>query len=196
MGNIPIASLLVRFLFFVSCVVIVALPFTLYARDSYARDNANVARDTQLLLSLNGFYTGPIDGLCNAQTKQAIEKYQSTLVKTPLTKPLGISCSVQLLETLKNDLSSVLTTDTSATRSGTTHAKNGINDTAPINSLAAEIDDVKATIKNTNTALKGISDGISTHFITLFNNLATIGITSGLAALSVSVALLGFAGVS
>ena len=59
-------------------------PFIVYAYNSNAFDNANVVRDTQLLLSLNGFYTGPLDGQCNAQTKQAIEQYERTLAKAPL----------------------------------------------------------------------------------------------------------------
>jgi hypothetical protein len=58
-------------------------PFVVYARISLTYENANIVRDAQLLLSLKGFYTGPLDGLCKTQTQQAIEKYKGLPTTTP-----------------------------------------------------------------------------------------------------------------
>lgn len=100
--NHIILSISILFLFF-------APP--LYAKYNYSLETTNIIRDTQLLLSLNGVYTGPLDGICNAQTIKAIN--ESRLAKTRFDKSREIDCNIESLEAIKPDLRSVLMADAS-----------------------------------------------------------------------------------
>jgi hypothetical protein len=164
--NHIILSISILFLFF-------APP--LYAKYNYSLETTNIIRDTQLLLSLNGVYTGPLDGICNAQTIKAIN--ESRLAKTRFDKSREIDCNIESLEAIKPDLRSVLMADAS-TSSTATHNANDVNGTISITSLARDVDDVKTSIKNTNSALKGITDGFAANFFNQYNSLASIGITA------------------
>jgi hypothetical protein len=65
-----------------------------------------------------------------------------------------------------------------STSSTATHNANDVNGTISITSLARDVDDVKTSIKNTNSALKGITDGFAANFFNQYNSLASIGITA------------------
>lgn len=160
----------------------------LYAKYNYSLETTNIIRDTQLLLSLTGVYTGPLDGLCNAQTKQAIN--ESTLAKTRLDKSLEITCNIESLEAIKNDLRSVLMAGASITHSTATHNGNDVNDTITINSLSRELDDIKVSIRNTNAALKGMADGFAANFLNQYNGLASTGMTIFITGISVTIAVI------
>jgi|GEM_PF-3940836 hypothetical protein len=154
------------------CIFVPAL--TLHIYNGYAFDNANVVRDTQFLLSLNGSYTGPIDGQCNAQTKQAIAQYQNRLANAPPSVSRDIDCNVELLNTIRNDISTALTTT---------------NATVP----SKEIDEIKTSLKNTNAALKGLTDGFASNFLSQYNSLASSGLSAFIAALFGTIAIIALA---
>ncbi len=146
---------------------------------------ANVVRDTQLLLSLSGFYAGPLDGQCNAQTREAIEKYVNKSTEALIKKSPDIKCNIEFLDTVKNGLSLILTTGMATSQSAASRRTHEVND-----KLSDELDDIKASIKSTNTALKGITDGFATNFMNQYNSLASTGMTIFITGISVTVAVI------
>lgn len=171
----------------VSMLILLFTP-PLYAKYSYSLETTNIIRDTQLLLSLNGIYIDPIDGKCNDKTKQALK--ESKLAKTRFDKSVDITCNTESLEVINNDLRSVLMADASVTHSTATHNQNDVNDTTSITPASRDINDIKASLRNTNSALKGITDGIATNFLNQYNSLASIGITIFIAAVSATIAII------
>jgi hypothetical protein len=162
-------------------------PLALYTWDAYARSNSNIARDIQLLLSLRGFYTGQLNGLCDAQTLQAIEKYDHTLTKR-LTRS---ECSLQFLGSLENDMSAILVADTSTAHRTMAKTPDETNDISTINARLAELE---TNYKNTNSALKGLSDSLSAYFVTQFDNLASVGVSAFVTAISIIIAFIALIG--
>ncbi|MGC2224596.1 MAG: hypothetical protein WA624_20700 [Methylocella sp.] len=145
---------------------------------------ANVVRDTQLLLSLSGFYAGPLDGQCNAQTREAIEKYINKTDGVLIDKSPDIRCNVESLDRVRNGLSLALTT-TGTSQKAATPRTSEIND-----KFSDEVDEIKASIRNTNAALKGITDGFATNFLNQYNGLASTGMTIFITGISVTIAII------
>ncbi len=149
----------------------------------YAQEKTHITRDIQLLLSLGGYYAGQLDGVCNDKTLQAVNAYKGTLPNTPLLP----ECNNHLLQVLTGDVRTTLTTKTLPTRK-TEQNQYVATDIGATNSKLVELDAVKADLKNTNAALKGLSDNFSTHFITQYNSLAGIGVTTIIAAIAIFIA--------
>lgn len=166
----------------VALFILFALPVLVFAYDKQTTDNTNVVRYTQLLLSLNGFYTGPLDGQCKTQTRQAIGTYNAAL---PNTLP-GVGCTSQFLEQLKDKLTASLSTDNSKPHDLSSQNTAGDHN---MESLSATISNIKADLANTTSTVKGINQSLSTHFVTLAYNMATVGITAFVAAISVLIAI-------
>jgi hypothetical protein len=142
----------------------------------------SVIRDTQFFLSIEGFYTGPVDGKCNEGTQLAVEKYKATITSTPP----GASCSIQLLENLNERLVAALNTSLGAANS----TQRGV----PLQSAAEQhnIESLSTSVSNLNTDLtntrenitytistvKGLSEGISAHFTTLSSSMNNMWLTT------------------
>jgi hypothetical protein len=139
-------------------IVLCALPWTVYARRSQIHENATLIRYTQLLLSHKGFYTGPIDGECNIQTQQAIEKFKGLSPATPSRE----ICRIQFLEELNDKLAASLSAGPSESHDIVSQNNTGERNLA---SIQAEIDKLKYDLSNTITTINGINGGMSTHFI-------------------------------
>jgi hypothetical protein len=150
--------------------------------------------DTQLLLSLSGFYTGHLDGRCGPHTEQAINAYVGTLSQ----KPTGTVCSttfiIPLLDTL---LSSV------------ERAIHPINDNSTISLLSSKLDSITADMNNeksdinklksdndtivsdnakSNAIMSVIRDNIATNFTNGYSSLINNGIVATLTLMSIIVA--------
>jgi hypothetical protein len=162
-------------------------PIALYTWDAYARSNSDIARDIQLLLSLKGIYTGQLNGLCDVQTLQAIEKYGHTLTKTPTR----IECSSQFLESLKNDMSAILAADTLPANRTAAQKSDATNE---VSSISTRLAALETNNKNTNAAVKGISDSLSAYFVTQFDNLASIGVSAFATAIAIIIAFTALIG--
>jgi len=158
----------------ISALVIISFVFApsviFAAYNSNAFDNANVVRDTQLLLAVTGLYTGPIDGQCNPQTKHAIAQYQGTSKRSYDSNDLD--CNTEILNTIKAELTDKLQTITSSPK---------------------DIDEIKTSLKNTNAALKGLTDGFASNFLSQYHSLASSGISAFVAAISGTIAIIGLA---
>jgi hypothetical protein len=89
---------------FVSFVIAPYVLISVKASNTF--DNANVIRDTQLLLSVTGLYNGPIDGQCNTQTKHAIIQYQNSFKRSYDSN--DANCSKEILDTIKAELTDKL----------------------------------------------------------------------------------------
>lgn len=164
-----IATAIVTLFFF----IILPTSFII-TRNVYALENTNVVRDIQLLLSLHGLYTGPIDGQCNDQTKQAITQYQKSSANWQGTESHDINCNVDSLNTIKADMGSLL-------------------NRANTQATSKEIEELKTRLNNTNAALKGITDGFASNFINQYNSLTSSGISAFITSISIIIALLSLA---
>ena len=156
---------------------IIGEPFIRLAYNSYAFDNANIAREIQLLLSLSGVYPGPIDGRCDAQTKQAIAQYQKSLDNAQ-PNGLQIDCNVELLDSIRNSIRTNISTALTNTNGAVNHK---------------DIDEIKSNINNINAALKGITDGFASNFLSQYNSLASSGLSAFVAAISGTIAIIALA---
>jgi hypothetical protein len=78
--------------------------------------------------------------------------------------------------------------DASITHSTATENANSVNGTISPTSRSREVDDIKASIRNTNAALKVITDGFATNFINQYNGLASTGMTIFITGISVTIA--------
>jgi hypothetical protein len=146
-------KILITIILIIIVIILSAPPRIVYARRSQIHENATLIRCTQLLLSRKGSYTGPIDGECNIQTQEAIKEYKSL----PPATSSGEICRIQFLVDLNDKLTASLSTST------------------PEASIRAEIDKLKSDLSNTVTTINGINGGMSTHFVTLSNSMATVG---------------------
>jgi hypothetical protein len=170
----------------VSSIVILFLlvqPVYTYAYQRNEIHSANLTREIQLLLSLKSLYTGPVDGRCSKETKHAIETYESRFATARPNASIETSCNAEFLSNIKNDLKSILTSDTLDSSASVTGEK---NQTFP----NAEIDDLKTSIKYTNAALKGMTDGLAANFMNQYNSLASIGISAFVAAIAAVIAII------
>jgi hypothetical protein len=128
-----------------------------------ASDETTAIRDAQLLLSLSRLYAGPIDGQCNAKTKQAIADHEGIPVYTTTM------CRIPFLEYLNNKLKASLSTDPSKPADVPSQNSAGEQNIQPLTKVRSDLDKTISTIQ-------GLNEGISTHFITLaYNNASTIG---------------------
>lgn len=164
-------------------IMLCAIPWRAYARRSQIHENANLIRYTQFLLSRKGFYTGPIDGGCNIQTQQAIEKYKGL----PPATPSDEICTKQFLEGLNDKLAASLSTGTSESHD---IASQNITGERNLALIQADIDKLKSELSHTITTIDGINGGMSTHFINLSNSMATIAISALLASVALVVTFL------
>jgi len=133
-----------------------------------AQPEITATRDIQLLLSLGGYYSGPLGGVCDTQTLEAISKYKQTNPNLNLL----IECNNHLLKVLKDDF-----------RSAAASFSNG----SDLNK-AKEIGELRNEVKNANAAIKGLSDSFSSQFVTQYNSLASIGVTTILTAIAIFIA--------
>jgi hypothetical protein len=177
-------STIITFLFAV--IVSIAPSLILYTWEAYARSRSNITYEIQSMLSLRGVYTGKPNGLCDEQTIQAIEQY-----RTRFKIPDGVECSTQFLESLKNDISATLAAATSTANSTVAKTPETISDTATIN---ARLEALETNYKNTNSTVKNISDSLSSYFVTQFDNLASIGVSAFVTAISIIIAFTALIG--
>jgi hypothetical protein len=174
---------IITFLFAV--IVSIAPSLILYTWEAYARSRSNITYEIQSILSLRGVYTGKPNGLCDEQTIQAIGKY-----RTRFKIPDGVECSTQFLESLKNDISATLAAATSTANSAVAKTPETISDTT----INARLEALETNYKNTNSTLKNISDSLSSHFVTQFDNLASIGVSAFVTAISIIIAFTALIG--
>jgi hypothetical protein len=163
-------------------------PVAVYAGRNQDNKDSKLISYTQLLLSLNGFYSGPISGKCNTKTQKAIEKQ----IGLPAATPSDTFCR-KILDDLNGkklleDLNGKLTTSMSTSASGF-HDLVAQSTTGERN-IASEIDKLKSDLSNNITTVNGINEGMSTRFSTLAISMYTIGTTSLLAGIALIVAFL------
>jgi diacylglycerol kinase len=83
-----------------------------------------------------------------------------------------IDCNIEILNTIKAELTDKLQTVTSSTK---------------------DIDEIKTSLKNTNAALKGLTDGFASNFLSQYHSLASSGISAFIAAISGTIAIIALA---
>lgn len=135
------------------------MPVQVYAQ--HYSDN-KIVRDIQLMLTQKGIHAGEnkeaikIDGIYGPQTEAGIKEYERQNNMEETGKP-----SEHLRSRLYEDVKSL--TD-----------NNNTNEDKKLAALAQELDETKENLKNTNEALRTITNSMSDHFINNFNNLVTL----------------------
>ena len=167
--------------------LIIALlpPYSVYVHARNAIQRTNLARDIQLLLSLNGIYKGPMDGICGELTEQAIKKYYNILTNMPN----GHICNNEVRDKITHDLGEIITTSTA--RSHVSQMQDTSNDK---DTLKSRVEELETKINNTNSTIKALGDSFSAHFVTQFNNLASIGVSAFVTAISIFIAFVALIG--
>jgi len=135
------------------------MPVQVYAQ--HYSDN-KIVRDIQLMLTQKGIHAGEnkeaikIDGIYGPQTEAGIKEYERQNNMEETGKP-----SEDLRSRLYEDVKSLTN-------------NNNTNEDKKLAALAQELNETKENLKNTNEALKTITDNMSDHFINNFNNLFTL----------------------
>jgi hypothetical protein len=121
-----------------------------------------IVRDIQLMLTQKGIHIGQnkeaikIDGIYGPKTEAGIKEYERQNNMEETGKP-----SEDLRSRLYEDVKSLTN-------------NNNTNEDKKLAALAQELNETKENLKNTNEALRTITNNMSDHFINNFNNLITL----------------------
>jgi hypothetical protein len=160
-------------------------PLAIYSWDAYARSTSDVTRAIQLILHLENFYNGPLDGICGPQTLGAIEKYNQSV-----KMPAEIKCSSQFLQSLE-DTARAIPENTSITQEHEHQEKDSGGD---VITLSTRVTSLEETVKNTNSTLRSLIDSYSSELLSQFKSLASVGVSAYATALSIFIAFAALMG--
>lgn len=153
---------------------------TIYAHEVSVVESKATNRKIQALLYLKGLYQGPINGNCDKATIQSLESFRATLDNNGKLG-FAVQCSSQTFDMLKQDIV----------------ARDGGADPAPQKDRSAvdkEISDLKTNVTNERLLLEALTAKFGDQFGDQFKNLATIGVTTLITAMSILIAFIAFIG--
>jgi hypothetical protein len=173
--------------FFVSWLIVyylLLMPGKLYA--AYRADD-NIVRDIQLMLTLKGIKTKSplkIDGELGPITEEAITIYQIENKMEPTGKA-NETLRYKLFQDIKTAVLPSNPSNETEEEKGVDVPNSGGEET--IGALYKKLETTRDDMKNTNAALKALSDNMASYFINNFRDLVALLAT----AIGITVALFG-----
>ncbi|MBG0797566.1 hypothetical protein IYX23_07780 [Methylocystis sp. L43] len=163
--------------FLLWAIVALTPSITLYAHESANAREKGATKAIQASLYLKGLYDGPIDGTCNAKTLAGLSNYAARVENR--TVEAKKTCNADALAMLR--ASEIKIAATAPPKDTVTGAKD-------------DVGDLKRDIANQQKAIEDLTAKFGDQFASQFHNLATVGISTLITAISILIAFIAFIG--